>query len=523
MTPSSFLPSSVSVIVRGLLCAIALVALPACSGGDGDTALPSSDLSQAQVQQAIQGIDTLVPELMARSGVPGVAVAIVWRGQPLYLRGFGVRKTGDDAVVDADTVFQLASVSKSVGATVVATQVDRGVIGWESPVAQFLPEFRLSGTAQPDIGDLYAHRSGLHDHAGDQLEDIGYGRDEILQRLRHAPVRPLGSAYAYTNFGMTAAGQAVANAAGTDWATLSEHALYRPLGMTQTSSRFADFMARSNRAVPHVLVDGRYQALFQRQPDAQSPAGGVSASVRDMAKWLALIQGVGTTAQGNVIVSRAALEPALSRQSPPGGNYGFGFGVGSDPANRPLQSHSGAFLLGAATVYMNWPASSLGIVVLTNAQPLGLPEAIAISLIEYAHLGAPSQDWYAAMHAQFQRDLYQPFGALAGQTAPASPQPPLPLAQYAGRYANDYYGTATIALEDNALVLTMGPTGQVRHPLQHWDGSRFVFDMTSGENAIPGSRSAVDFDTLGGSNAARLQIEYYAEDLSGGVFTRVAN
>lgn len=506
-----------------MLCAVALSALAACGGGDAEPSRPASDLSQAQVRQAIQGIDALVPELMARSGVPGVAVAIVWRGEPVYLRGFGVRKAGQDATVDADTVFQLASVSKSVGATVVATQVDRGVIDWDSPVARHLPGFRLSGAAQPSIGDLYAHRSGLHDHAGDQLEDIGYGRDEILQRLRHAPVTPLGSAYAYTNFGMTAAGQAVANAAGTDWAALSEQALYQPLGMTRTSSRFADFMARSNHAVPHVLVDGRYQALYQRQPDAQSPAGGVSASIRDMAAWLALIQGVGTTAQGKTIVSRAALEPALSRQSPPGGSYGFGFGIGSDPASRPLQSHSGAFLLGAATVYMNWPASSLGIVVLTNAQPLGLPEAIAISLIEVAHLGAPSQDWYAVMHAQFQHDLYQPSGALAGQAAPASPQPPQPLAQYAGRYANDYYGAASISVEDNALVLSMGPSGQVRHPLRHWDGSRFVFDMASGENAIPGSRSAVDFDVSGALPASQLQIEYYAEDLTGGVFTRMAD
>src|SRR5690606_26721301 len=97
-------------------------------------------------------------------------------------------------------------------------------------------------------------------------------RQEILERLRLLPVEPFRVTYAYTNFGVTAAAEAVATAAGTDWATLSEEVLYRPLGMHVTSSRFADFMAQTNRAVPHVKIEGTYTPRYQREPDAQSPA-----------------------------------------------------------------------------------------------------------------------------------------------------------------------------------------------------------------------------------------------------------
>ncbi|WP_201742155.1 serine hydrolase [Mangrovicoccus ximenensis] len=149
-------------------------------------------------------------------------------------------------------------------------------MNWTSPVRDFLPWFDLGDdwvSGHVTIGDLYAHRSGLPDHAGDDLEDIGYGRREVLERLGKLPQGPFRAQYAYTNFGLTAAAEAVATAAGTDWAALSEEAIYKPLGMTSTSSRHADYMGRANRAAGHVPGEGGYEAADLRQPDAQSAAG----------------------------------------------------------------------------------------------------------------------------------------------------------------------------------------------------------------------------------------------------------
>lgn len=165
-----------------------------------------------RIDDAVAKVDGLVGELMQNTGIPGMAVAIVHGGKTLYAKGFGVRDVGKgggpDNKVDADTVFQLASVSKSVGATVVAHAVTDNVVTWDTPVVSKLPWFALRDpyvTGQVTIADLYSHRSGLPDHAGDLLEDLGYDRRQVLQRLKYLPLAPFRISYAYTNFGVTAA------------------------------------------------------------------------------------------------------------------------------------------------------------------------------------------------------------------------------------------------------------------------------------------------------------------------------
>ena len=147
------------------------------------------------------------------------------------------------------------------------------------------PGFRLAEaypTAHVTIGDLFAHRSGLSGNAGNDLEALGFGRDEILRRLRYLkPASSFRSTYAYSNFGLTQGAVAAAKAAGLSWEDAAEAKLYRRLGMASTSSRHSDFLARNNRASLHVRIDGRWTALARRDPDGQSPAGGASSTARD--------------------------------------------------------------------------------------------------------------------------------------------------------------------------------------------------------------------------------------------------
>ena len=126
------------------------------------------DIPAGRIDDAVSKVDGLVADLMKNSGIPGMAVAIVRGGKTMYAKGFGVKDTskGDaaDNKVDADTVFQLASISKSVGATVVAHEVTDNVISWDTPVASKLPWFALSDpyvSSNVTIADLYSHRSGL--------------------------------------------------------------------------------------------------------------------------------------------------------------------------------------------------------------------------------------------------------------------------------------------------------------------------------------------------------------------------
>src|SRR5262245_60945678 len=213
---------------------------------------PSEDVLASpadSIKRALDELPGLAESTLERTGVPGLAVAVVHGGETVFAKGYGVKRLGGDDPVDADTVFQIASVSKSVGATVIATQVSAGIVDWSTPVAELLPDFALADpwvTKHVTIGDLYSHRSGLPTGAGDDLEAIGYDREYVLSHLAYEPLDQFRQTYNYANFGMTAGAQAVATAAGKSWEDLSEDELYKPLGMTSTSSRYTDFLARAN-------------------------------------------------------------------------------------------------------------------------------------------------------------------------------------------------------------------------------------------------------------------------------------
>src|SRR6202165_5718969 len=257
--------------------------------------VPAMDLPANAVDNAVAKLDGIVDELMKSSGIPGLAVAVVHGGKTVYAKGFGVKDVRSGDKIDPDTVFQLASLSKPLSATVAAHQVGTNAISWDTPIVAKLPWFALSDpavTQMVTVGDMFSHRSGLPDHAGDLLEDLGYDRRYVLSRLRQLPLDPFRISYAYTNFGLTAGAEAVAVSAGKSWEYLSDQVLYPPLGMTSTSSRFADYQARPNRAVGHIHIDGKYEPRFLRDPDQEAPSGRRSAC-RCSCRWPAPSQPLG--------------------------------------------------------------------------------------------------------------------------------------------------------------------------------------------------------------------------------------
>jgi CubicO group peptidase (beta-lactamase class C family) len=483
--------------------------------------VPAMELPENAVDNAVAKLDGIADELMKNSGIPGLAVAVVHGGKTVYAKGFGVKDVRTGQKVDADTVFQLASLSKPLGSTVVAHQVSENAIGWDTPLVSKLPWFALSDpvvTQMVNIGDMYSHRSGLPDHAGDMLEDLGYDRRYVLERLKQLPLDPFRISYAYTNFGVTAAAEAVAVSAGKSWEDLSDQVLYRPLGMASTSSRFDDYAARPNRAIGHIHIDGRYEPLYVRNADQEAPAGGASSSVSDMTHWLTMMLANGTY-DGKQIADPKALLPAVTPQivsspaSEPAmrsGFYGYGFNVGSTAAARMQLSHSGAFELGAGTNFVIIPSADVAIVALTNATPSGIPETLTAEFADLVQFDRVREDWRGLYKAAFEQ-MEQPEGALVGKQRPANPAPPAPLPSYVGTYNNDYWGPATVSDRDGKLALSLGPKGDT-FELTHWDGDVFTFGLIN-ENAPPGTISKATFA------GNKLNLDYY-DDHGMGTFTR---
>ncbi|MBH1964186.1 MAG: serine hydrolase [Comamonadaceae bacterium] len=469
--------------------------------------LASCDSDGATVSAAAQ-LPDMARDLMKKTGIPGLAIAVVHRGETLLAEGYGVRRAGHSEAVNADTVFQLASVSKPLGATVMARQVGEGTLGWNTRMRELLPWFELSNaetTEQLTVADLYSHRSGLPDHAGDDLEEMGWPQREELERLRLLPLLPFRQRNKYTNAGPTLAGIGVAGRLNTDWATLSQTTLYAPLGMTRTTSRYEEFAAQSNRAVGHVRDGDGWVPGAPRNADPQSPAGGASSSVRDMANWLKLLLAEGRW-QGRALVSAAPLQAAMSPHSSDG-EYGYGFNVGTVGAGGPrMASHSGGFQLGAATCFMVVPEYDVGIIVLTNSSPIGVPEAICRQFLDLVVEGRQTADWWAR-YSQALADFSAPVGSLVGQSPPTNPVPPRSLERYVGSYQNDYFGTFKVErTPSGGLSIALGPIPQ-RYPMGHWSGDDFVY-YPSSESIPPGSVSLLRFNPDVGS----LWVEVYSSN-----------
>ncbi len=246
------------------LFAILVFAIPA----------PANDVPAEKVTAALPLIEKYTDGLRVKTGVPGIAIAVVHDDKVVYLKGFGVRELGTPDVIDADMVFQLASLSKPLTATVIAGIVGDRAVQWDSKTSDLDPAFRLSGdfvSSEVTLRDLLCHRIGLPEHAGDLLEDLGYSRNEVLHRLRfQKPTGLFRSSYAYTNFGFTESGVAVAKATGKSWEDLAAERLFKPLRMDHTSYRHADYAAAVNRARLHARIDGKWAAKFSRQPDVFS-------------------------------------------------------------------------------------------------------------------------------------------------------------------------------------------------------------------------------------------------------------
>ena len=500
------------------LTVIFLIAIPllfAQSPGQGDR----------PIEPVIQQLKTFIQEGMRKTGVPGVAVAVVYRNQVVYLNGFGYRKAGSGAGVDSDTVFQLASVSKPIASTIVAALVGDHEVDWDDRIVDLDHGFELSNpevTEQVTIRDLLSHRSGLPTSAGDVLEDLGFSRPEILHQMRLLPLPgQFRKSYAYSNFGFTEGAIAAAKKGHERWEDLSKKRLFEPLGMASTSYRYSDYQNAANKAAIHVIIDGKAVARYHRDPDAEAPAGSASSSVRDLAEWLRLQLADGVW-NGQSIVAADALNethtPQIQRGTDRSGKplyYGLGWNVDHDAAGNLILGHRGSFFLGAGTTVKFSPSQQLGIVVLTNALPTGLAEAAANTFFDIYNYGAPTQDWLTIFGNIFKADIDAGNNATTDYsklTPPSTPVPAKPLSAYVGTYSNDYYGQIEVSEHRGSLWMRLPDTGAL-YTLSHWDGNTFTYRFEA-EQAI-GTRGVV-FSFAG---TPTVLIENLALE-GNGVFTR---
>ena len=492
------------------------------------------EVTPAKVAAALRELEAIAVKAQKRSGVPGLAIAVVYQDKVVYLKGFGVGQVGTDQAVTPDTVFPLASVSKPLATTALAALVGAKVISWDDPVIKRLPGFRLSEpytTQKATLRDLLCHRSGLPAYSGDALIDLGFSRDYVLSRLwMEGPVGAFRAGYAYSNPGFSSAAFAAARTAKKPWEDLIAEKVYRPLGMKTATSRAAGYREAPDRALMHVRVAGKWVVSpTDLDTDVLSPAGSVYCSVRDLTPWMRLHL-AGGKFEGRQAIAAAALAEThrpqvitgIDDKSKRPAMYGLGWEVYWDAKGRRVIKHNGAHSTGARTEVALLPGANLGIAVLCNAFPSGLPEGLRQCFFDLVLDGKLEKDWVEHFDELYEK-LPEYFRRLAlGETTdynkpPAKPAPALAPSAYVGTYRSDYAGTAEVVEKGKGLVLRLGPK-KMEMPLRHWDRDYFYFQSSS--ETLFGA-SGASFQIGPDGKASRLTLNAFNRG-GLGVFTRVA-
>ena len=454
-----------------------------------------------------KGLDARVEQIRAAVGVPGIAVTIVEHGKVTLARGYGIRRMGDDAPVDADTIFQLGSVGKAFTTAALALLVDRGKIAWDDAVTGHIPWFQMHDawvTREMTVLDLLVHRSGLGLGAGDLLfvPRSTLSRRETVRRLRHIrPATSFRSRYAYDNVLYIVAGQLIEEVTGKSWERFMREDVLIPAGMrTATTDRVARRGTR-NRAWPHARRDGPMHGMGTQQAlddsgqagfdpelgENAAPAGGVAASANDMGRWIAIQLARGALPDG----SGRLFSEAASRQmwtprvhlpiapspgptaaaTPQFSGYALGW-IERDYRGRRLIMHGGA-VFGAQAIVVMIPDREVGFAVMINCEDGEAALGIAYELLDH-YLEQPRYDWAAAWQEVVRQRDERALALLRQQTSePARAGPSLPLERYAGEFADAWYGPISIAHRDGRLTMDFRQTPGMSGELEHWQYDTF--------------------------------------------------
>jgi CubicO group peptidase (beta-lactamase class C family) len=488
------------LLIAGLFC---ILLASGCTTSSSEKTAAVQNGTTLTGTTVTQNVTALIPQFDAyaeqtfnRSGVPGMAVAIVQNDSVIYMRCFGVANTTTGEPVTPDTRFQLASISKSFTSATIASMAGDGEISWDTKVATITPGFRLSDPWVSDhvtFRDLLSHRTGLPEYGGDDLQDLGYNRSEIIGRLRYINLTgDFRSSYAYSNIAFTSAGEAAAKRAGMPWEDLVAKRIFVPAGMNNTSARFADFVAAKNHADTYHVYNGTATAAVLYNDDVNSPAGGVSSTISDMTRYARLQLNDGSL-DGKQLIDPTTLAETHTIQnvihSDNTGVSGYGLGWQVSAKNSGTRVwHDGEFETGASTDLMLYPNEKMAVVIFSNGFPGGysLNKAMLHGWDDLYSTGAVQKDWYAVIEPQILAVL-QPGASTMNPTtelpaAPADAKPARSLDSYSGSYAQDYIGT--VRIETNSTILR-AYSGKSTTPmiLYPYDGDTFR-DTTTNTSVV---------------------------------------
>ncbi len=486
---------------------------PTFSGELGDGEL-SGDFTQAgqtfpfrmkagddfakRARAALEGIDEVIGGVPAQFDIPGMAVAVVADGEVVLARGYGLRDVEEKLPVDEDTLFAIGSTSKAFTAFVLGTLVDEGKLDWDTPLIEYLPDFRLyddHATKRLKVRDLLIHTSGLPRHDLVWYNNLEATRESLFRSLAYLePTRDLGEEFQYQNLMFMTAGYLAERITGQGWEELVEERIFAPLGMKRSNFSVEESRNDPDHAEPYLVEDQEARHIPFRNIDVIGPAGSINSSVAEMTQWLRM-QLAGGEIDGKRLIEEGTLREMHTPQNaiasyPSDQNvlplgYGFGWSIDSYQG-RYMVSHGGGI-----DGFISWvamlPLERLGVVVYTNGSGANpVPTVVARTVIDRV-LGLEGVDWVERAREQFEEAQKSQTEAEANKEArrKQGTSPSHPIADYAGEYEHPGYGIVTVELLAGDAL--RADYHGMPADLEHWH-----FDTFNGQTVGEGDPSLED-------------------------------
>jgi len=313
----------------------------------------------------------LVQEQIGRTRVPGFALGLLRDGEE-FTAGFGVTNLNHPLPVDADTLFQIGSITKTLTATAAMRLVDDGRLDLDAPVRHYLPDLRLADAdaeARVTARHLLTHTAGW---IGDHFSDTGRGDDALARYVAELAdleqLTPAGALYSYCNSGFSLLGRVIEVLTAETFEAALQRLVLKPLGL-ERSFVFPEDVLTHRFAVGHANVrDEPVVARPWQLARSATPAGGIAASVRELLRYARFQLGDGTGANGERVLTPQSLEamrqPLVPSTGLPDRAVGLAWHIGPGNIN-----HSGG-TLGQRAFLVISPEHRVALATLANA-PVG--------------------------------------------------------------------------------------------------------------------------------------------------------
>ncbi|MEO8879603.1 MAG: serine hydrolase [Gemmatimonadaceae bacterium] len=442
----------------------------------------------ALAQSPLANFDAYVARGVRDWNVPGLAIAVVKDDSVVFAKGYGVRKLGTTDSVNTHTLFANASTTKAFTSFVVELMADEGKLRIDAPVMSYMPAFRLSdpiATRQITVADLLSHRTGVPEADYIWYDDTASFPD-IMRRLSYVPFNaPVRSHFEYQNITYALAGNLAADRAGTTWDKLVHERILGPLGMRETTTGTPDESSHRNLAFAHDYVNDTVRVIKRYATDNIGPAGAMYSSVADMSIWMRFLldsarlrgkrvlsaRGYADLFTPRILVDEKQFYPTAKLTHPRFQAYGEGWFL-EDYRGEFVAFHTGS-IDGMVAIVGLIPARNLGVVVFANRDHAELRHALMYTVFD-RYIGGSKHDWSAEMLTMY--SALREAGKQGERDIDAAhvmgTQPSLPLARYAGVYADSLFGTATVKLDGKKLVVSFGPLNIA--DLEHWNYDTFM-------------------------------------------------